>query len=102
MAAQLAAVLASRDEALVETIYGGLRSAGVPLPEVLGANYEVTGYSLGGVPVECHVSFSRDNPARFDVALVSTEGLLKPFQTAPAACPALFLFDSDETLNPPR
>jgi len=102
MAAQLAAVLASRDEALVETIYGGLRSAGVPLPEVLGVNYEVTGYSLGGVPVECHVSFSRDNPAKFDVALVSTEGLLKPFQTAPAACPALFLFDSDEMLNPPR
>lgn len=102
MTTQLAAVLASRDEALVETIYGGLRSAGVPLPEVLGANYEVTGYSLGGVPLECHVSFSRDNPAKFDVALVSTEGLLKPFQTAPAACPALFLFDSDETLNPPR
>lgn len=37
LATQLAAVLASRDEALVETIYGGLRSAGVPLPEVLGA-----------------------------------------------------------------
>jgi hypothetical protein len=99
---QLAAVLASRDEGLLEAVYAGLRSAGVPLPEVLGANFEVSGYNLGGVSLECHVSLSRDNPAKFDVALVGPDGLMKPFQTPPAACPALFLFDSEDVLNPRR
>ena len=102
LASQLAAVLASRDEALVESVYAGLRSAGVPLPEVQGVNFEVTGYSLGGVPLECHVSVSRDNPAKFDVALVVPDGLMKPFQTPPAACPILFLFDGGDVLNPRR
>lgn len=99
---QLAAVLASRDETLVEQVYAGLRSAGVPLPEILGANFEVAGYSLGGVPLECHVSISRDSPAKFDVALIGPDGLMKPFQMPPAACPALFLFDGDDVLNPRR
>jgi hypothetical protein len=102
LASQLAAVLASRDDALVESVYVGLRSAGVPLPEILGTSYEVTGYSLGAFPVECHVSFARSDPAKYDVALASPDGLLKPIQTAPAACPALFLFDREETLNPRR
>lgn len=102
LAAQLAAVLASRDEALVESVYGGLRSAGVPLPEILSANYEVTGFSLGGVPMECHVSFARTTPDKYDVVLASPDGLLRPFQAPPPACPALFLFDRDDTLNPRR
>jgi hypothetical protein len=102
MAKQLSAVLASRDDALVESVYVGLRSAGVPLPEISNTNHEVTGYSLGAFPVECHVSFARGEPAKYDVVLVSPDGLIKPVQTAPAACPALFLFDRDETLNPRR
>lgn len=102
LASQLAAVLAQRDEALVESVYVGLRSAGVPLPEVMGANFEVSGYALGGTPLQCNVSISRDNPAKFDVALVVPDGLMKPFQMPPPACPALFLFDGEEVLNPRR
>ncbi len=102
LTAQLAAVLASRDDALLETVYAGLRSAGVPLPEVLSANFEVTGYDLGGAPLECHVSFSRDNPARFDVTLSTPSGLLKAFQSPPEACPDLFLYDPADVLNPKR
>lgn len=102
LGAQLGAVLASRDEQLVESIYAGLRSAGVPLPEILANNYEVTGYDFGGVMLECHVSFSRDDPGRFGVVLVLPVGLSRPFQKPPAACPAVFLFDPDETLNPRR
>ena len=102
MASQLAAVLASRDDALVESVYVGLRSAGVPLPDILGINYEVSGYNLGGSPVECHVSFARSDPTKYDVALSSPDGLLNPVQSAPAACPAVFLFDVDEVLNPRR
>lgn len=99
---QLTAVLASPDEALVESVYAGLRSAGLPLPEVQGTNFEVTGFSLGGMPLECHVSVSRDNPAKFDVALMAPDGLMKPFRLPPAACPMLFLFDGEDVINPRR
>ena len=102
LADQLGAVLASRDEHLVESVYAGLRGAGVRLPEILSANYEVSGYNLGGFPLTCHVSFARGRPATYSVALTSLEGLMRPFQAAPAACPALFLFDGDDTLNPRR
>ena len=96
---QVGAVLASRDESLVEAVYAGLRGAGVPLIEILGTNYEVTGYNLGAFPVTCHVSFIRSEPAKYGVVLSSADGLLKPFQTAPPACPALFLFDGGDILN---
>jgi hypothetical protein len=99
---QVTAVLASPDEALVESVYAGLRSAGLPLPEVQGTNFEVTGFSLGGMPLECHVSVSRDNPAKFDVALMAPDGLMKPFRLPPAACPMLFLFDGEDVINPRR
>ncbi len=102
LANQLGAVLASRDDALVESVYVGLRSASVPLPDIFNTNYEVTGYTLGAFPLECHVSFARSDPAKYDVVLVSQDGLLKPVQSAPAACPALFLFDRDDTINPRR
>ena len=102
LTAQLAAVLSARDDSLLETVYAGLRSAGVPLPEVLSANFEVTGYDFGGAPLECHVSFSRDAPSRFDVALATPGGLLKPLRSPPEACPELFVFDGAEILNPRR
>ena len=102
LTAQLSAVLAARDDSLMETVYAGLRSAGVPLPDIQSANFEVTGYDLGGTPLECHVSFSRDNPAKFDVTLATPAGLVKAFQSPPEACPELFLYDSAEMLNPKR
>lgn len=102
LSAQLAAVMASRDDRLVEQVYDGLRSLGVPLPQLLGSTYEVTGYSFGEFALECTVSFSRDDPAKYDVVLAVQDGLMKPLQTAPAACPELFLFEGVETLNPRR
>jgi hypothetical protein len=85
LGSQIGAVLGQRDEALVEAVYGGLRGAGVPLPEIHGANYQVTGYAMGALAVECHVSFERGDLPKYDVVLMSADGLIKPFQTAPAA-----------------
>lgn len=99
---QLSAVLQSRDDGLVETIYEGLRTSGVTLPVVKSNNYEVTGYSLAGAPMDCHVSISRENPARYDVVLTSNQRLIPPFRKPPAECPLVFLFDPDEHLHPAR
>ena len=102
LVAQLKAVLATRDDQLIDAVYNDLRSAGIPLPESLGSFFMVTGYVVGAYSVECHVSFSRDNPDRFDVVLQGPEGTVKPFQSPPPACPGLFLYDKDDVLNPRR
>ena len=102
LVAQLKAVLATRDDQLIDAVYNDLRSAGIPLPESLGAFFMVTGYSAGAYSLECHMSFSRDNPDRFDVVLEGPDGPVKPFQSPPPACPGLFLYDKDDMLNPRR
>ena len=99
---QLKAVLSLRDDRLIDAVYNDLRSAGVALPEMLGVFFEVSGYSSGGYNLQCQVSFSRDNPGRFDVVLQGPDGPLKPFQSPPASCPEIFLYDKDEMLNPRR
>ena len=102
LVAQLKAVLSSRDSQLIDAVYNDLRSAGIPLPKSLGPLFEVTGYLIGEYGLDCHVSFSRDEPDRFDVTLQGTEGAMKLFQSPPPACPGIFLYDKDDMLNPRR
>ncbi len=99
---QLRAVLATRDEQLVDAVYNDLRSAGIPLPELFGAFFTVSGYVAGEYSVECHVTFSRDSPDRFNVVLHGPDGALKPFQSPPPTCPGVFVYDKDDVLNPRR
>lgn len=99
---QLRAVLATRDDQLLDSVYKDLRGAGIPLPEMFGSFFTVSGYSVGDTSLECHVSFSQDKPDQFDVVLHGPEGGLKPFQSPPPACPGLFLYDKDDMLNPTR
>jgi hypothetical protein len=63
---------------------------------------KVSGYAAGEYSLECYVSFSRDNPDRFDVILHGAEGALKPLQSPPRACPGVFLYDKNDMLNPRR
>ena len=56
----------------------------------------------GDYSLQCHVSFSRDNPDRFNVVLQGPDGAMKPLQTPPPACPGLFLYDRDDVINPKR
>lgn len=100
LAKQLGAVAASRDDRQVDMTYEDLRSAGVPLPEIVGPFFEVTGYSTGAYTMQCHVSYSLQNPDRYDVAIQGPYGLSKPFKYAPKQCGRLFLFARDDILNP--
>lgn len=102
LAGQLMAVLASRDQNLIDSVYADLRSAGISLPDLPGPTFEVDGYATGGYTLRCYVSFSSDSPDKFDVVLQGPAGLTKPFQTPPAHCPWLFRYDRDDMLNPRR
>lgn len=102
MATQLAAVLESHDKQLLDAVYGDLRSAGIPLLELFGPTFQVSGYAFGDYRVQCDVSFSRDDPNKFDVVLEGPNGLMEPVQKPPRSCPGLFLYDKDDMLNPQR
>ena len=102
LVAQLQAVIDSRDSLLVDSVYDDLRNAGMALPEQFGRVYEVTGYSIAELDVQCHVSFQRDSPHRFGVVLIAPNGLMDALRPPPAACPGLFFYDQDDILNPRR
>jgi hypothetical protein len=102
LVAQLKAVIASRDAQLIDSVYNDLRNAGVALPEVFGTSFEVAGYSIGEFELQCHVSFRREQPDRFELVLVGPKGLLKSTRSPPAACPGLFFYDRDDIINPRR
>lgn len=99
---QLAAVLASRDDRLIDGVYADLRAAGIPLPESFGRDFHVDGYVIGTYQLACHVSLSLSNPDRFEVVIVGPAALQSAFRTPPRACPRLFRYDREEMLNPRR
>ncbi|MBS0520647.1 MAG: hypothetical protein JSR90_18260 [Proteobacteria bacterium] len=102
LAAQLAALLAQRDDRLIEAVYRDLRVAGLPLPELLGRTYNVRGFSVGIYELQCHVSISLDDPDKFDLVLQGPSGLTKAMQPPPAGCPGLYAYDRDDVINPKR
>ena len=102
LVAQLAGVLASRNNRLIDAVYSDLRGAGVPLPELVGPTFEVSDYVVGPDRMQCEVSFSLDNPDKYSVAIQGPGGLSHAFRTAPANCRRLFLWDRDEVLNPQK
>lgn len=99
---QLRAVIASKDERLVESVYDDLRAAGIALPEQFERNLHVTGYMSGATQLQCHVTLDVGEPDRFDLVILGPTGLLRAFQAPPRACPRLFRYDRQEVLNPRR
>lgn len=99
LGAELAAVLATRDEPLLESVYGELLAARVPLPDLIGRSYEVAGYRLEGEPASCFASLSLDDSDRFDVVLLDRRGFARAVLPA-TDCPRLLLYDSADVINP--
>lgn len=74
--------------------------AGLPLPQMLGRSFDVSGYAVGAYDLQCHVSLSADDPGKFDLVLQGPSGFSKAIQPPPAACPGLYDYDRDDTINP--
>ena len=100
---QLAGVLASRDDRLIDSVYSDLRAAGIALPEQVGRSFIVSGYTFGELQAECHVNLLGSDPNKFDFVLVMTGvGLSRPLALPPPMCPGLFRYDGQQVLNPKR
>ena len=100
---QLAGVLASKDDRLIENVYSDLRAAGIALPDPAGRSFMVSGYAFGELQAECHVNLSGGEPNKFDfVLIISGVGLSRPLALPPPMCPGLFRYDGQEVLNPRR
>lgn len=102
LVAQLAAVLASRDDRLIDGVYADLRAAGIPLPEPHGRDFHVEGYVVGAYRLACHVSLSLGDPDKFDVVIIGPSALQDAFHRPPHACPRLFRYGREEMINPRR
>ncbi len=100
LASQLAAVIASNDNRLVESVYGDLRAAGIVLPEMKGSHFEVLIEVRDGYRLQCHVSLTPNELESFDVVLVTNDGFARPFRRPPPGCPGLFRYNRDDMLNP--
>ena len=102
LATQLLSLSRSRDDRQVDAIYEDLRRAGVPLPEIVGPTFEVTGYASGAYTMQCYVSYSLQDPDRHGLAIQGPAGITKAFRRAPQQCGRLFLFDRNDMLNPQK
>jgi hypothetical protein len=100
LAAELAAVLASRDDRLIEAVYAELSAAGVALPELVGQQFEVAGYRVGGRQATCFVSMSLDNSDKYDVVVMDRKGFTRATLSAPARCERLLIYDGEDVINP--
>jgi len=100
---QLAGVLASRDDRLIDSVYSDLRAAGIALPEQVGRSFIVSGYNFGELQAECHVNLLGSEPDKFSfVLIIMGVGLSRPLALPPPMCPGLFRYDGQQVLNPRR
>lgn len=100
LAAQLDAVLESKDDGLLAQVYDSLRRAGVRLPELYGGMSEVSGYNAGPYKVACEVSLSMSEPDRYDLVIVGPHGISPAPRRAPRDCRWLFRFGPRDVINP--
>ena len=87
------------DEAATE-LYSDLKAAGIPLPDLLGATFEVSGYNTANDQITCIASLSRDDVHRYDVVTQGPDGMKAAAQFAPRQCRGLFRYDVTDTINP--
>jgi hypothetical protein len=102
LADQLASHSVMRVDSGIDNLYADLRAAGLPLPEIVGPVFEVSGYQIGVYNMQCVVSISLENPDKYDVAIKGPKGIARAFRSTPQGCGRLFLYDQEAVINPLR
>jgi hypothetical protein len=97
---QLSSYSVMRNDRATENLYDDLRAAGLPLPEMVGPAFEVSGYRAGMYDLRTIVSLSPSDPDRYDLVTIGPKGIAPPSRSAPANCRRLLLYDPGDRLNP--
>lgn len=95
------AVVAAGEERALADLYEGLRGAGVPLPDLSGAIYDVTAMPAK-LRLSCTVSLPAEEPDDYDVAVVGPRGLSALPYAAPERCRWMARHAPADTVNPAR
>ena len=90
----------TQSEEEARQVYTELIAAGIPLPELLGATFEVSGYSTVNDRITCIASLSPNDADRYDVIIQGPDGMRKGSQFAPKHCRSLFRYDMNDAINP--
>lgn len=99
LAAQLESGAIMRIGGETDRLYEDLQAAGVALPEIVGATFEVGRRRGAAFEVVCYVSLSAEDPDKFDVVVQTPRGLAQPSFLPIDDCRRLFLFDRDAVIN---
>ena len=100
LADQLASGAVMRVPEEIDRLYDDLRAAGVALPEILGPVFEIGRNRAGAPEVVCYVSLSPDKPDIYDVVIQGPKGLSDSTRPPPENSRRLFLFESNDVINP--
>jgi hypothetical protein len=93
-------VLEARDERGHADLYAGLQGAGLPLPDLSGALFDVP--LSDGPRSSCKVSLPAQDPDAYDLVLVGPRGLSAPTRHAPERCRWLARLAPGDVINPAR
>jgi hypothetical protein len=99
---QLASAKVMRSRKGIDALYTDLSAAGLPMLDVVGPIFEVSGYQMGEHSLQCMVSISPTDPDSYSVVIKGPTGATRALQSAPEGCRRLLLFDRDTVINPKR
>ncbi len=77
------------------------RGAGLPLPDLSGAIYDVTAMPAK-LRLSCKVSLPADEPDDYDLVVVGPRGLSAPAYAAPERCRWMARHAPADAINPAR
>jgi len=95
------AVVAAGEERAVADLYDGLRGAGLALPDLSGAIFDVTAMPAR-LRLSCKVSLPADEPDDYDLVVVGPRGLSTPPHAAPERCRWIARHAPADAINPAR
>jgi hypothetical protein len=99
---RLGSAVAGGDARQLDALYDQLQDSGLPLPNVLGASFQVkgSGGDAGQYDLLCNISLSAADPAVFELVIEGPGGLSPVLNTHPVSCPILFAFNREDEINP--
>lgn len=95
-----------KNDNVAARLYADLKAAGIPLPGVTGANFQVHGYNAGPYQMRCYASISPADADKFELVFLAqpgvtrSTGVTEAARAAPTQCRGLLRRNNGEIINP--
>jgi hypothetical protein len=95
-----------KNDEVAAQLYADLKAAGIPLPSVVGSNFEVYGYNNGPYQMKCFASVSPVEADKYELIFLAQPGVTRTSnatgaaRAAPDQCRGLLRRNRNEVINP--